>query len=44
MSKNIIDWLDLDAWINDNINYLTTEEYEEKVRELKELYDIIMND
>ena len=44
MSKNIIAFLELDAWINDNIEYLTTEEYENKVKELKELYDIIMSE
>ena len=44
MSKNIIAWLELNEWIDENINYLTTEEYENKVKELKELYEIIMNE
>ena len=44
MNKNIIAWLELNEWIDENINYLTTEEYENKVKELKELYEIIMNE
>ena len=44
MSKNIIAWLELNEWIDENINYLTTKEYENKVKELKELYEIIMNE
>ena len=44
MSNNMIKWLELDAYINDNIKYMTNEEYQEYVKELYKLYDIIMSE
>lgn len=44
MTDNIIKWLELDAYINDNIEYMTNEEYQEHVKELYKLYELIMED
>ena len=40
MTENIIKWLELDAYINDNIKYMTNEEYQEYVKELYRLYEL----
>ena len=44
MTENIIKWLELDAYINDNIEYMTNEEYQEYVKELYRLYELIMEE
>ena len=44
MTDNMIKWLELDAYINDNIKYMTNEEYQEYVKELYELYELVMEE
>ena len=44
MTDNMIKWLELDAYINDNIKYMTNEEYQEYVKELYELYKLVMEE
>lgn len=44
MSNNIIKFLELDAYINDNIKYMTNEEYQEYVKELYKLYKLVMEE
>ena len=44
MTNNMIKWLELDAYINDNIKYMTNEEYQEYVKELCELYKLVMEE
>lgn len=43
MEKLLIQWLQLDTWINDNIDKLSKKEYEIKVEELIKLTNIINN-
>ena len=40
MTNNMIKFLELDAYINDNIKYMTNEEYQEYVKELYRLYEL----
>ncbi len=44
MTNNMIKWLELDAYINDNIKYMTNEEYQELVKELYRLYKLVMEE
>ena len=44
MTNNMIKWLELDAYINDNIKFMTNEEYQELVKELYRLYELVMEE
>ena len=44
MTNNMIKWLELDAYINDNIKYMTNEEYQENIKELYRLYELVMEE
>ena len=44
MSQSIINFLELDNYINENKKYMSNKEYEKKVKELYELYEIAMNE
>ena len=44
MTDNMIKWLELDAYINDNIKYMTNEEYQENIKELYRLYELVMEE
>ena len=44
MTDNMIKWLELDAYINDNIKCMTNEEYQEYVKELYILYELVMEE
>ena len=38
MTNNMIKWLELDEYINDNRKFMTNEEYQEYVKELYRLF------
>ena len=44
MTDNMIKWLELDAYINDNIKFMTNEEYQENIKELYRLYELVMEE
>lgn len=44
MTNNMIKWLELDEYINDNRKSMTNEEYQEYVKELYRLYELVMEE